>query len=134
MKLTRILLTLIIGGGLAAAVFGSAASITLTVPKLGADTAAVASCDTALTTSWDSAYDATLGAYEVTTVTVSAIDGVACENGTLKVTLSNTSNAALGSEKTASIASTDTSKALNFSADNIAAENVANVNVVIVGP
>jgi hypothetical protein len=134
MNIRRLIFALVVGGGLATAVFGSAASITATVSKLGGDTAAVATCDSSLSASWTSSYDATTAAYEVTDLTVSGIDGAACDGATLKVTLSNTSNAALGSEKTAAIISTDTSKTLSFAADNVPAENVANANVALVGP
>jgi hypothetical protein len=134
LKFSKILVALFVGVALTGAVFGAAASITVTTPKLGADTAAVSACDTTLTAAWDSAYDATLGAYEVTSVTISALDGAACDAATMKVTLSNTAGAVLGSEKTATVAAADTSKVLSFASDNVSAELVANVNVVLVGP
>lgn len=116
-----------------AAVIGSAAALTNTVPALGGDTAAVASCDTDVTTSWDTAYDATVGGYKVTNVTVASIDGAACENAMLKVTLANSDNTALGSEQSATILAEDFEKVLDFSADNVPAEDITNVSVVLVG-
>jgi hypothetical protein len=129
----KALFALVAGIGIAAAVSGSAASITNTVAKVGADTEAVSSCDTTVSTTWDSAFDATLGAYEVTNVTVGALDGATCDGATLKVTLANGSNASLG-EQTAAVASADTSKVLNFSSLNVPAADVLNAAVVLVGP
>lgn len=135
MNIRRFAIVGVVGAVLLGATsIGAAASITNTVPKFGANVAAVSSCDNAVTTAWATAYDATLGAYEVTDVTVSALDGTACALATMKVTLTNAANAALGTEKTAAIASTDTSKVLSFAAENIAASAIANVAVVIVGP
>lgn len=133
MKFPRIIAAAAVGVVVVGAVVGSAATLGNTVTKLGADVASVASCDTTVTTSWDTAYDATLGAYEVTNVTIGALDGAACANATLKVTLVGTSNNSLG-EKTATVLSTDSSKVVDYSADNIIAENAANVAVVLVGP
>lgn len=133
MNLRKLVVAPLAGFILMGAVGGSAATITNTVPKLGATTDSVASCDTTVTSAWDSAYDATLGKYEVTTLTVSALDGVACADATMKVTLTDSANAVLGSEKTATIASTDTSKSFSFAADNVPAGDVAKANVVIVG-
>lgn len=134
MNIKKSMAVLLVGGALSAAVFGSAASITNTVPKLGGSSAAVAACDSTVTTSYATAYDAALGAYEVTDVTVGALDGTNCNGATLKVTLSNTSNVALGSEKTGTVAGTDTSKVVSYASDNVTASDVANVNVVLVGP
>lgn len=130
----RIIIAILVGGSVATAVFGSAASITNTVPKLGGGSATVASCDSAVTTAWDSAYDSTIPGYAVTTVTVSGIASPACEGATLKVTLADVSNAALGSEKTGTMATSETSKALDFSADHISTGDVVKVNTVLVGP
>jgi hypothetical protein len=129
----KTLLILTVGIAIATAVTGSAASLTNTVAKVGADTQTVSTCDNAITTSWTSAYDATLGKYKITNVTVGDIDGTNCNGATLKVTLANSSNASLG-EQTATIASTDTSKVLDFSGSNIPAADVTSAATVLVGP
>lgn len=134
MNYKNLLIAPLVGLMVMGAVGASAATITNTVPKLGASTDTVSSCDTAVTSTWDSAYDPAVGGYEVTTLTVGGLDGVACATATIKVTLATTANAVLGTEKTALILPIDTSKAFNFSADNIPAANVAKANIVIVGP
>jgi hypothetical protein len=119
------------------AVGASAATITNTVPKLGASTDTVSSCDTAVTSSWTSAYDATTGGYEVGNYVIGAggtLNGVACAGATLKVTLADGTGAALGAEKTYTILAADTSHTFDFSADNIPAASVVKTNIVIVGP
>ncbi|MCU1387768.1 MAG: hypothetical protein JWL72_1106 [Ilumatobacteraceae bacterium] len=75
----------------------SAASLGgLTAQQIGADNGAVTSCDTdGVTLAYTTAYDATTGVYRVTTVTVSGLN-VACNAKTLNVTLTDSSNAAIG--------------------------------------
>ncbi|MCU1398590.1 MAG: hypothetical protein JWN62_1699 [Acidimicrobiales bacterium] len=84
----------------------SAASLGgLTAQQIGADNGAVASCDTdGVTLAYTSAYDATTGVYRITTVTVSGLN-VACNAKTLNVTLTDASNASIGTGS-ATIAST----------------------------
>lgn len=134
MKLPLILTGAVTSVVVFGAVIGSAATLTNTVPALGANTASVASCDSTVTTAWDTTYEATIGAYKVTNVTVSSLDGVACDGATLKVTLTATDNSALGTEKDATVAEIDTEKVLDFSADNIDVADAANVSVVLVSP
>lgn len=104
------------GLGLAAfgAVVASAASLGgLTSQSIGGDTAVVASCDSdGVSIAYDSTYSATLGAYEVSSVTVSGIDA-ACTGETIKVTVHDGSNVALGA---GSIAVAGTSQAVSISA------------------
>lgn len=133
MRIPRIFAGAVGGVVVFGAVVGSAATLANTVPALGADTASVASCDTAVTTAWDTTYDATLGAYKVTTVTIGALDGVACADATLKVTLTASDNSSLG-EKTATVAALDTEKVVDYTAENVLAADATNVSVVLVGP
>lgn len=79
-------------------VFAMAASLGgITSGRVGADDAAVASCDTdGVTTSYASSWDATDRRYEVTSVTVSGISNT-CDGQTLSVSLTDSSNAQLGS-------------------------------------
>jgi hypothetical protein len=79
-------------------VFAMAASLGgITSGRVGADDAAVASCDTdGVTTSYASSWDATDRRYEVTSVTVSGIANL-CDGQTLSVSLTDSTNAQLGS-------------------------------------
>jgi hypothetical protein len=80
------------------AVFAMAASLGgITSGSVGADDAAVASCDTdGVTTTYTSSWDATDERYEVTGVTVGGINNN-CDARTLSVSLTDTSGAQIGS-------------------------------------
>src|SRR5436190_857538 len=98
--------------GASAATLGGVTSGTI-----GANTVAVTACDTdGVTTSYTTAYDATLAAYEVTSVTVSGIN-VACDGGTVFVTLAKTDNTVLGTGTLSqAIGALSTSETIDFSA------------------
>jgi len=133
LRIVAILLTFIVVSIAATGLFASAASITLTAVKLGADNADVTSCDSAVAVSWTSVYvnDSDDG-YVVSTVTVSGVDDVACSGASLKLTLADTAGAVLGSEQTWTV--DNTSHAFNVLADDVLAEDVEWANVVIIGP
>ncbi len=80
------------------AVFASAASLGgITSGNVGADNAAVASCDTdGVTTNYASSWDATDKRYEVTSVTVGGINNN-CDARTLSVSLTDSTGAQIGS-------------------------------------
>jgi hypothetical protein len=80
------------------AVFASAASLGgITSGNVGADNAAVTSCDTdGVTTAYTTAWDGTDDRYEVTSVTVSGIAN-ACDGKTLSVSLTDVSSNQIGS-------------------------------------
>ncbi len=79
------------------AVFASAASLGgLTSGNVGADNAAVTSCDTdGVTTSYTTAWDSADDRYEVTSVTVSNINN-ACDGRTVSVSLLDAASNQLG--------------------------------------
>lgn len=79
------------------AVFAAAASLGgITSGNVGADNAAVASCDTdGVSTSYASSWDATDKRYEVTSVTVSGIAN-ACDGKSLSVSLTDSAGAQIG--------------------------------------
>ena len=79
------------------AVFASAASLGgITSGNVGADNAAVASCDTdGVTTAYTTGWDATDDRYEITSVTVSGIAN-ACDGRTLSVSLLDSSSNQIG--------------------------------------
>ena len=82
-------------------VFAMAASLGgITSDSLGADSAAVATCDSdGVATSYTTAYDAGDGRYEVTAVVVTGIDN-ACDGKSIAVTLTTTAGASVGSGST----------------------------------
>ncbi len=80
------------------AVFASAASLGgITSGNVGADNAAVASCDTdGVTTAYTTSWDTTDDRYEITSVTVTGIAN-ACDGKTLSVSLLDASSNQIGS-------------------------------------
>ena len=80
-----------------ASVFAMAASLGgITGSTVGADNTTVASCDTdGVTTSYATSWDATDKRYEVTTVTVAAVND-ACDGKSLSVSLTDTTGAQIG--------------------------------------
>jgi hypothetical protein len=128
----RVVIAVLAGLIVGSAVFAVAASLGVVSSDLGAGTDSVASCDASVATSYDTAYDATLPGYEVTTVHVTGIATPACDGKQIKVTLANASNASLG-QQSATLATPAADPALDFSASNISAENLANIFVVISG-
>ncbi len=105
--------------------FASAASLGLSTNTLGAGSANVQTCDS----------DGVSATYTVTSgnVTAVTIDGIAaaCAGGRLKVTLADSSGAAIGSGGPTVVAATSESVSVN---PQPAAANVAQLHVVIEGP
>lgn len=134
MGLMRLALTFLIGGVVLSAITGSAATISNTVSHLGAVSLATGLCDRNFSITRQTAYEPILGQDEVTSVTVSGIDGSACAGRTLKAVLTDANRNILGSQKTGGVAASDTSKTLDFSGDNIADLDVVSTHVVIVHP
>lgn len=128
----RFLIAGLVGIMVFAIVFGVAASLTVTASSLGAGTGTVASCDTnGVTTSYDTAYSASVAGYKVTTVHVTGIATPGCDGLGMKVTLIGAADASLG-EVTATLATPVASPTnLDFSADNVLASAVLKVSVVI---
>src|SRR5712691_7606240 len=96
----RTLIALLIGGAIAAGVYGFAASLGVTSDSLGAGSTTVAACQTGtINVSYAPTYKSTLPGYEATTVTLNGLDETAghCGGATAKVTLTGpgSSNASL---------------------------------------
>jgi hypothetical protein len=89
-----LLVRLLVAGTVFATTLGAAATLGgINGSSLGADSASVASCDAnGVTTTYDSAWDATDKRYEVTTVTVGGVDD-ACDGKTVKVTVTDSADA-----------------------------------------
>lgn len=128
-KLRRVVvpgaIALLVGTAVVAA---SAATLGgLTGDDLGADDAAVASCDTdGLTVDYTTSYDATDQRYEVTAVVLSGI-ATACAAQTASVTLADSTGAAVGSGS-ATIGGTSATVTLSTAAS---AEAVEHASVLI---
>ncbi len=106
-----------------------ASTLPLTTKTLGAGAATVASCNTAATISYNTAYSAAIPGYKVSTTPV--VSAIACANMAYRVTLSGTASATLaevtGTLDNAGAASPD------FSSSNVSASAVLGVSVVISG-
>ncbi|ABL81199.1 MULTISPECIES: hypothetical protein [unclassified Nocardioides] len=85
----QLILALGAGGAAAAAVVASAASIgTVDSTDLGAGTTVVASCDSSIDVSYTTAYNATTGEYDVSSVTLDHV-AAACIGQRVKIALSD---------------------------------------------
>ena len=115
----RIAAAVIAGIAALGVVGASAASLGgITSNSLGADTVVVGSCDTdGVTLAYTNAYDATLGRYQTTTVTVSGI-AAACAGKSLALTLKDSGGVSLGSGTVASIVGTSAAVAMGGSGAN----------------
>lgn len=110
----------------------SAASLGgITSTSYGADVGVVASCDTdGVNIAYTNTYDATLGRYQTTTVTVSGI-AAACASKALALTLKDSAGAVLGTGSVASISGT--SAAIAIAAPGANANAVTGAAIVISG-
>lgn len=131
----RRILAMVAGLTVFGAVFAFADSLGVTSTSLGAGSDSVASCqgDSAVTTSYDTAYVETKPGYEVTTVHVTGIATPACDGKLIKVTLAGADHASLA-EHSATLATPAADPTeLNFSVDDVLASDVTDVYVVITG-
>lgn len=129
-------LLLVAGVGVAAfaASFASAASLGGVTPDtLGANSAAVSSCDAdGITVDWTSVYvDATTDGYMLDKVDLGGI-AAACAGKAYSVTLTGTAGAVLGTVTGSLAAVASPTEAVEFSNDKLA-ENVLGVHVVFSG-
>jgi len=128
----RLLIALVLAGIVFAGVLGLAASLNVSSNTLGAGSASVAACQSGtLTASYATSYSSTLPGYQVGVVTVSGLQS-GCYSKSFRVLLSNGSNTSLG-EVTGTTPSSGTTFTADFTSSNVAAANVANVNVTIAG-
>jgi hypothetical protein len=100
----RIAIMSVVGLAAMGGAFASAASLgTITENTLGANTTVIASCDTdGVVLSYTNTYDATVGKYKVTAISVSGINA-ACATKKLDITLKNATNVAIGAGTVASL-------------------------------
>ena len=126
-----LLLRLLVAATVFATVLGAAASLGgISGTTLGADSAAVASCDSdGVTTTYNSVWDAADERYEVSTVTVGSVDD-ACDGMTLKVTVTDSTGAQV-TEGTLAVPSSGAVSHAVALASNVDAEAVTGVHVTI---
>ena len=127
----RLLIAILAGITVFASVFAMAASLGgITSSTVGADNTTVASCDTdGVTTAYTTGWDVTDKRYEVTTVTVAAVND-ACDGKTLGVTLTDTTGAQIGTGTLAIPSSVATSHAVTLTTAPSAALTLG-IHVVI---
>lgn len=126
----RKMLAIILGLLVFALTAASAATLGgINAAQLGADAEAITSCDTDSVTA-DYTYAFVAGEYEVATVELSGIATPACDGQDIEVTLFDGSDVALGD-----VADTVSGATLSvdFSAENILAEDVEGIAIVISG-
>ena len=127
----RTLIAVTAGLAVFASVFAMAASLGgITGSTVGADNTTVASCDTdGVTTSYATSWDATDKRYEVTTVTVAAVND-ACDGKSMSVSLTDTTGAQIGTGTLAIPSSVATSHAVTMTTAPSAALTLG-IHVVI---
>ena len=123
----------VVAGVSALGVIGASAATLggVTSNSLGSDVGVVSSCDTdGVSLAYTNAYDAKLGRYQTTSVTVSGI-APACAGKSLSLTLKDAGGASLGGGTVASISGA--SAVLNLTAPGADANAVVGAAVVITG-
>ncbi len=130
-RAVRVALGIALAGAGTSIVVGAAASLSITSPGIGANSVVVGDCDTdgLPVSSFEIVYDTADDRYEVADVTVKNLDA-ACSGATLAVTLTDVSNASLGSGTTTVSATTAT---VTMSPAPASA-NVTSVHISLVGP
>jgi hypothetical protein len=127
----RLILSGLAATAIFAAVFGAAASLTLNPDGLGANNAAVATCDgNGVTTSYTNTWDTTDGRYEVTSVTVKGVADT-CDGLNLGVTLTNSGGSSVGGGSMTIPSSAAVDHTVTPLSTSPAASSVENVHVVI---
>jgi hypothetical protein len=131
-KTSKLTLAIVASLTVFASVYGFAASLGVSTSGLGADNKVVASCGSGMTFAYTTSYYSGLPGYAVNGISLSNIPA-GCLNKSLAVTFTDGSNAALGSQVTASLPATGTTSTVSItpSADDIDASKVANVSVVV---
>ena len=133
MKIRNKSVVVLLGIAVAGIVGASAASLGLTTQSLGADATIVAACDSAISASYTSAYNATSQDYQVSGVKLSNVSTL-CSGQTYAVTLDGATIP--GVEATGTVLLTNVvagSGEFTVSFTGIAAKDVNNLAVVISG-
>lgn len=130
-KTSKLLLATVMSVTVFGSVYGFAASLGISTSGLGADNKVVASCGSGMTFAYTTSYYSGLPGYAVNGINLSSIPA-GCYGKSLAVTFSDSNNAALGSEVTATLPSAATgSVSITPSSNSIDASKVANISVVV---
>jgi len=131
-KTSKLVLAVVTSVTVFASVYGFAASLGVSTSGLGADNKIVASCGSGMTFAYTTSYYSAQPGYAVNGINVTNIPS-GCLNKTLAVTFTDGSNAALGTQITATLPASGTtdSIAVTPSANDIDASKVGNISVVV---
>ncbi|HZS31172.1 MAG TPA: hypothetical protein VFA37_07940 [Gaiellaceae bacterium] len=130
-KTSKLLLATVMSVTVFGSVYGFAASLGISTSGLGADNKVIASCGSGMTFAYTTTYYSGLPGYAVNGISLSSIPS-GCYGKSLAVTFSDSGNAALGSEVTATLPSAATgSVSITPATNDIDASKVANVSVVV---
>lgn len=131
-KTSKLVLAVVASSVVFASVYGFAASLGLSSGGLSAGNAVVASCGTGMTFAYTTSYYATQPGYAVNGISISGIPS-GCLGKSLSVTFSDSTNAALGSQVTATLPASGTTATVSItpSSNDIDASKVANVSAVV---
>ena len=133
MKIRNKSVVVLLGIAVAGIVGASAASLGLTTQSLGADATIVAACDSAISASYTSAYNATSQDYQVSGVRLSNVSTV-CNGQAYAVTLDGATIPGVETTGTVSLVNVVAgSGEFTVSFTGIAAKDVNNLAVVISG-
>ncbi|HUG48291.1 MAG TPA: hypothetical protein VMP67_07735 [Candidatus Limnocylindria bacterium] len=130
----RITISAIVAIAVFSIIYAVAASLNVSAGTLGAGSSDVTSCDSdGVATTFATTFSSSLGGYKVTTVSVTGVDTPACDGRTLKVTLFDAADQALG-EQTVTLGTPAADPTnLDFNSDDVLASDVHKVAVVISG-
>lgn len=131
-KTSKLVLATVASVTVFGSVYGFAASMGISTSGLGADNKVVAACGSGMTFAYTTSYYSSLPGYSVNGISLSNIPA-GCLNKSLAVTFSDGSNAALGSQVTATLPASGTTSTVSItpSSNDIDASKVANVSVVV---
>jgi hypothetical protein len=129
----RILLAIVLGGAVFAAVFAAAASLGLTTDNLGADDQVVASCATGVNVTYQTSYQSSLARYRVDTITLQNLTAQ-CNGQTITATLTGPTGGSnpVGAVTTRVCCDSGNTAVLTVTGD-VNPEDVTGVHVVITG-
>jgi hypothetical protein len=129
----RLLIAVVLGGTVFAAVFAAAATLGLTSDNLGSGDQVVASCATGVNVTYQTSYQASLGRYRLDTITLQNLTAQ-CDGQTITATLTGPSggNNPVGAVTTELCCDGGTTAVLAVTGD-VNPEDVTGVHVVITG-
>ncbi len=131
-KTSKLVLATVVSVTVFGSVYGFAASLGISTSGLGADNKVVASCGSGMTFAYTTSYYSALPGYAVNGINLTSIPA-GCLGKSLAVTFSDSGNAALGTQVTATLPASGTTSTVSItpSSNDIDASKVDNVSVVV---